>query len=1165
MAIRVAIQHHTAYFYDKHIQLFPQVIRLRPAVHSRTPILAYSLKIKPENHFINWQQDPFGNYLARVVFPDKVKEFVIDVEVIAEMVVINPFDFFLEEYAEKFPFTYNEQLKKELIPYLEIKESGDLLQEFLKTLEQYKDVRTVDFLVAVNQAVNRAVNYNIRLEPGIQTCEETLGKAFGSCRDSGWLLVQILRHFGLAARFVSGYLVQLKADQKALDGPSGPEQDFTDLHAWAEVYVPGAGWIGLDPTSGLFAGEGHIPLACTPDAVSAAAISGFLEPTETKFEYSNQVSRIHEDPRVSKPYTDAQWQAMVDLGFQIENDLQREDVRLTMGGEPTFVSVDDMEAEEWNVSADGAHKRVLGDKLVKQLKEIFGKGGFIHYGQGKWYPGEPLPRWQYSLNWRKDGLPLWQNPDLLADIHKNYGFDHSHAEAFILEVANYLNVNPKNVCPAYEDVFYQLWEEENLPTNIDPLKVNLKDTMERRTMSEKLRMGLNNPTGFALPLQWNHFDQRWLSCAWEFKRQYMFLVPGNSPMGLRLPLKSLPYEVPKQRYVPFERSPFEEVGKLADYHTIVKARYGKPVDETIPEELLNPKAYKIEKSAEDIEKEKYKPVQVKEKEEEIDTFEPIFKVFTIKTALCIEARQGRVYVFMPPCEYLEHYLDVLAAIELTAQKLQIPVVIEGYEPPRDYRTEKLVVTPDPGVIEVNIQPAKNWGEILYNFDHLFEAAKASRLGAEKFMLDGRHIGTGGGNHITIGGVKPADSPILRKPDLLRSLVTYWQNHPGLSYLFSTAFIGTTSQAPRVDEGRLEMLYELEIAFSQIPDNEQVPYWLVDRIFRNLLIDITGNTHRAEFCIDKLYRPDTNAGRLGILELRAFDMPPSKQMCLLQLLLIRALIAMFWQKPYQQKLVRWGTELHDKFLLHHYVREDLKEVIEQLNQFGYGFELSWFEPFFEFRFPMLGKVQVGDIQLVLRTAIEPWNVLGEEMSSVGMARFVDSSVERLEVVVSGFTTERYILLCNGVRVPLRPTGVHGEAVAGIRYKAWNPPSALHPTLQVDAPLVFDIFDTWNGRSIGGCTYYVYHPGGRSYDTYPVNSFESESRRESRFWEDGHTQGKYQPPVPTIITTTQSTYLSNTTQKSVVNHENNQELIYVPSETPINPEYPYTVDLRRVKKK
>ncbi|MBY0578299.1 MAG: transglutaminase family protein [Burkholderiales bacterium] len=1064
MTIRVALNHKTRYRYDKPVQLDPHVFRLRPAVHSRTPIESYSLRILPEKHFINWQQDPFGNYLARVVFPEKTSELVIEVDLVADMTVINPFDFFVEAYAENYPFAYDNPLRKELGPYLEAEEPGPLLKKFLSEVDR-SPTPIVDFLVELNRRLYRQVDYTIRLEAGVQTCEETLSRALGSCRDSGWLLVQVLRHLGLAARFVSGYLVQLTADVKSLDGPSGPEQDFTDLHAWAEVYVPGAGWIGLDATSGLFAGEGHIPLACTADPASAAPVTGgYTGKSRVEFHFDNSVQRIHEDPRVTKPYSEAQWADIEALGHEIDAELDRGDVRLTMGGEPTFVSIDDMESAQWNTAADGEQKRRLAGELVRRLKDAFGPGGMLYCGQGKWYPGEPLPRWQLACFWRKDGVPVWRNPELLADENRDYGVTLEDAEEFMRQLARRLGVSASTIKAGYEDPIHYLLQEGLVPDNLDPLEFDLKDPLERRRLAKLLAGNLGEPVGYALPL--HRRKDAWASSPWTFRRGEMFLVPGDSAMGLRLPLGSLPWVPLKDRDEDLERSLFEEVGPLGDVAGEVARRYNERVEAETPHAAPE---------------------------------------WIPHTALCVEARDGQMHVFLPPTTQLEHYLDLVASIEASAAALSMPVVLEGYQPPRDLRLVRLPVTPDPGVIEVNIHPAASWDELVKNTTTLYEQAYLTRLGTEKFMLDGRHTGTGGGNHITIGGATPADSPALRRPDLLRSLVTYWQHHPALSYLFSGLFIGPTSQAPRVDEARHENLYELDIAFQQMPDGEVPAPWLVDRLLRHLLIDVTGNTHRTEFCIDKLYSPDSDTGRLGLVELRAFEMPPHPRMSLVQMLLLRSLVAWFWKHPYRHELVRWGTSLHDRFMLPHFVRTDMEDVVRDLQRAGYPLQADWFEPFLEFRFPHYGTLSVQNIQLELRMAIEPWHVLGEEAGSSGTARYVDSSVERMQVKVSGMTDSRHILTCNGRRVPLRSTGTQGEFVAGVRYRAWAPPSALHPTIGIHAPLVFDIVDSWNGRSIGGCTYHVAHPGGRNYDAFPVNAFEAEARRVSRFWNHGHTPG------------------------------------------------------------
>ena len=1108
MALKIVISHKTVYKYDRAVSLSPHIFRLRPAPHSRTPIESYSIKIKPENQFLNWQQDPFGNYMARLIFPDKTTELSVDVEIIADLKTINPFDFFVEESAEEYPFEYTETIKKELSPYLEVKEKGKLLQDFLKTID-YTPRKTIYFLIDINRKIYEYLKYNIRLDPGVQSCEESLELKSGSCRDYAWLFVQTLRHLGFGARFVSGYLVQLKSDEKSLDGPSGPEEDFTDLHAWAEVYLPGAGWIGFDATSGLLAGEGHIPLACTPNFESAAPVEGMTDICETEFFFENSVKRIFESPRVTKPYTDKQWKEIYNLGFKVEKELEKGDVRLTMGGEPTFVSIDDMESAEWNTDADGPHKRALAADLTERLYGEFAKGGVLHQAQGKWYPGEPLPRWQYELCWRKDGKPIWHNPKLLAEFSDGFELPENAAFKFLDTLTNYLRISNQYIIPTYEDAFYFLWEQGKLPVDIDPA-TDKDGSLVRKKLNEILENGTSNVVGYVLPL--NNSDGQWYTNSWEFRRQHIFLIPGNSPVGLRLPLDSL-IQKPNSEFPKYEPDNFSKKKKLPSYKRLALARYKDFLNEGI---LQNNHDY------------------------------------FVRTALCAEVRDGKLYLFLPPLDSAEIFLDLIASIELTARDLKIPVVLEGYEPPKDHRLESMKITPDPGVIEVNVYPTTNWKDLTDNTFTIYEQAKQARLGTEKFMLDGKHTGTGGGNHVTLGGTTPADSPLLRKPSLLRSLLTFWQHHPGLSYLFSGSFVGPTSQAPRIDEARLENLYELEIAFSQIPKDGEVPFWLTDRLFRHLLTDLTGNTHRAEFCIDKLYSPDSSSGRLGILELRGFDMPPHPQMSLMQMLLVRTLVAWFWKKPYEHNLVRWGTELHDKFLIEHYVREDIKDIVEQLNKAGYKFKEDWFDPFFEFRFPLHGMVDINNMHIELRAAIEPWNVLGEEMTGGGTARYVDSSLERIQVKVSDFNNDRYVLTCNGVKVQLNSTSVKGEYVAGIRYKAWDPYSALHPTIGVDTPLVFDIVDTWNRRSIGGCTYFVAHPGGRSYDTYPVNSYEAESRRINRFWEFGHTQGEIDPVEETVQD-------DDNSLKSVQEKESSKKFRY--KEIPINFEFPHTLDLRK----
>ncbi len=1082
MSIQVALTHVTDYRYERPVAVSQQLVRLRPAPHCRTSIISYAMRVEPPGHFVHWQQDPQSNYIARLTFPNPVRRLRIEIDLVAEMSVYNPFDFFVDAEAEHVPFSYSDWQRRELQPFLHTDTPSPLFAKYLGSIAMSR-MRTIDFLVALNQRVKNDVGYVIRLDPGVQTPEQTLGLRSGSCRDTTWLLVQLLRHLGIAARFVSGYLIQLTADTKALDGPSGPERDFTDLHAWCEVYIPGAGWIGIDPTSGLLAGEGHIPLACTPEPASAAPLTGAVEECKVEFEHRMEVRRIHESPRVTRPYTDDQWKAISCVGHHVDRELGRLDVRLTMGGEPTFVSIDDRDAAEWNTTALGPTKRVRAADLLWRLRDHYAPTSIVHFGQGKWYPGEQLPRWSLACYWRKDGEPAWRDASLFANETVNYGVSAPDAERFLRALAATLGLSDAHVAPGFEDVLYYLWRERRLPLNVDPLDARLDDELERERLRRVYTAGLGTTVGYALPIARHLGDKPgWRTGPWQLRDGHMFLIPGDSSMGYRLPLDSLPWvseaDYPYLReYDPSEpRTPLPACDAL---------RAPRPARTQSP---LEP------------------PVAHGESARRV-----------VRTSLCTETRNGVLYVFLPPVPDAAAYLELAAAVESTAARLTMPVVLEGYQPPDDPRLESFQITPDPGVIEVNVPPATSWAELEANTTALYEDARASRLTTEKFMLDGRHVGTGGGNHFVVGGQTPSDSPFLRRPDLLRSLVAYWHNHPSLSYLLSGLFIGPTSQAPRLDEARHDSTYEMEIAFRQLPERDAaIPPWLVDRLFRHLLIDVTGNTHRAEFCIDKMYSPDSASGRRGLVEMRAFEMPPHARMSLAQQLLLRSLIARFWHDPYQARLARWGTELHDRFMLPHFVRLDFEDVIEELQRAGFAFDVEWFAPHFEFRFPHVGDVAMRSVQLSLRHALEPWHVLGEEGMTGTTVRYVDSSVERLEVRAAGLTPGRYAVTCNGYEVPLHPTGRNGEYVAGVRYRAWQPAAALHPTIPVHAPLTFDVVDTWLERSLGGCEYHVAHPGGRNYERFPVNSYEAESRRLSRFSRIGHTPGTWHAarPRPTM---------------------------------------------------
>jgi uncharacterized protein (DUF2126 family)/transglutaminase-like putative cysteine protease len=1081
MAIRIALHHRTEYRFDREVRLAPHAVRLCPAPHCRTRVTGYSLSVEPAGHFLNWQQDPQGNHVARLVFPEPARSLVLEVDLVAELVAINAFDFFLEPQVERFPFAYDPLLAAELAPYLATPAATGgpavegFVADFRRTGSAAAAGRTIDLLVALNQAVHDRVGYVIRMEPGVQTPEDTLRWGTGSCRDSAWLLVALARRLGLAARFCSGYLVQLVPDQKPLEGPAGPAADFTDLHAWAEVYLPGAGWVGFDPTSGLLAAEGHIPLAATPDPASAAPVSGAVDACQTEFGFEMRVSRLAESPRTTRPFTGEQWERILAVGDAVDAALAAGDVRLTMGGEPTYVSIDDCDAAEWNTAALGHGKRRQAGDLARRLLDRLAPGGVLLEGQGKWYPGEPLPRWTLDLVWRSDGEPIWRRRDLLAadpPPEPEEDADAGEADAGADDESTLPLVDPiaaaaRAAAATAAGGFLRRLAEA---LGLDPALVIAAHEVAAASPLDTRPIDTETPVAFVLPVL--RFCAGgvvcWRSSLWPMPGGRVPLIPGDSPAGLRLPMGSLPWP----------------------------------------------------------------------SEAELAAGEGI-----VRTALVVESRRGRLHVFLPPLDPRPEearelqdagpaagdWLELVAAIDRVAAETATPVVLEGYPPPHDERLGRLHVTPDPGVIEVNVPPTGSWRELVALRETLAEEARASRLCAEKFELDGLHTGTGGGDHVVLGGKAVIDSPFLRRPQLLAGMVAYFNHHPSLSYLFAGRFIGPTSQAPRIDEARHESLYELEIAMRQLavaagespesggagdslpaPPPVCVLPWLTDRVFRNILTDLTGNTHRAEFCIDKLWSPDSAGGRRGLLELRGFEMAPHVRMGLLAQLVVRALVAWLWREPYRGGLIRWGTALHDRFMLPHFLMQDFTLVVDELRRAGFGFEREWFESFAEFRFPRLGEVTHDGVRLELRTALEPWHVLGEQSAGGATARMVDSSLERVEVKAAGLVPGRHAIACNGRRVPLVPTGVPGEFVAGVRFRAWQPADCLHPTIPVHSPLVFDVVDLWSGRSLGGCTWHVVHPGGRSFDTRPVNALEAESRRVARFFATGHTPGPFASP-------------------------------------------------------
>ena len=1077
--MRVVVQHRSRYVYPRPALLGPQTIRLRPADHTRARVESYTLTISPE-HRVHWQRDPHGNHVARVTFKagQMIDELAIAVELAIDVRPINPFDFLVDDRAKQVPFTYGDD--SELASFLDLSDPayrmGRRTTELLKELPARGDI--VSVLVAIVAAVRARVAYVIRDEPGIWTPEETLVAGRGSCRDSAVLLVALLRQRGIAARFASGYLVQLADEGMLPDEPRGVSRDVVDLHAWAEAYVPGAGWIGLDGTSGLFTGEGHIPLACTASPGQAAPLAGTSDVAATSVEFSTAIGRIGHEPRPTTPYTEDVWRELLAAGDRADAVITRAGLELTVGGEPTYVARgEEQSRDEWNGGAIGPDKWTRGRELARRLRDRLAPGGVILHRTGKQYPGESLPRWALDVIGRRDGTAIW--PD-------RTGIATPDAKRFGEALASALGVRAE-LHAAYEDPWNAIAVEAALPPGIDPTLAD--DREERRRLARVLDRGLGAPAGYVLPLARDQVARErsigsageavakrdgWRTDRWELRRGHLFLVPGDSPIGLRLPLASLVDVPPQPEWADAPRLPdprVQDAIAIADPAPAIRAG--------------------------------------------------------IRTAVALEVRDGELWVFLPPVTRFADFCELVGAIDRARTATELAVQLEGYAPPPSRDAYRFAVTPDPGVLEVNLPPLASAREAAELHQAVFDEALASGLTSERYLLDGRAAGSGGGNHITLGGPNAERSPWLARPALLASLVTFAQHHPSLAYLFTGLFVGPTSQAPRVDEARHDALYELELALPRLFADPAPPAWQVDQLLRNLLVDVAGSTHRAEISIDKLYDPHAPFGKQGLVELRAFEMPPHPRMAAAQVVLARALVAAFATAPYQHALVRWGSELHDRFLLPYYLWRDFADVLDHLGRHGAPLPSDAFAPFVELRCPLAGALAVGDARIEIRNALEPWHVLGEEATRTGTARYVDSSMERVEIRTRGLDPERYAIVVGGAELPLRAAAERDVQVGGVRFRAWCPPHALHPHLGIHHPLRVDVIDTWAKRGVAAAAYHVWHPEGRAFDAPPLTRVEAAARRAQRFTLEGP------PPWPVQA-------------RRVEPH----------------PEQPYTLDLRRI---
>lgn len=1037
MTTRVALSHHVGYVFDRQIDTATLWLRLRPAPHTAAQLEAYSIKVHVQQPWLTWVRDPFENHLGRLDLPEPFSRISFDVEFIAVLDPVNPFDFFVEPLANDFPFEYPDQLRKELAPYLHQESCGPAFTDWLNELDRSPRY-LVEFLTHMKDHVCENLTMQSAAEAKPIDLDVVIQQGGGSSRDLAWVLTQSLRAIGLAARFTSGYLISLATDENG-DISEDDTGDNARLHAWSEVFLPGAGWIGLDPSLGIFTAENHVPLASAPDPFRTVPLVGIDQQRVESYQNEIRLRRL-KPISPAMPVSETHWRDIAATGRFIDASLNAKQIGLCSSAEVNFVSAVNAGAPEWTNQTLGEDKLRVAYALLNRLRTKWASSGAVHLCQGEHIQGEKTARWRLSCCYRGDDRPVWRNSELLECGQNAFRCATSlDARQLAATLAGNLGLSKEFVIPAHEDRLHQLSNNPML-SNYLPSGDELRDPLQREHLANQLSATQAAPAGYVLPLRWDSCAEAWTSGVWKFRREGLYLLPGDFSLGFRLPLHSLAKHTTEPDDIATEPSPFEEKSLLPEVYGEISARQidlGPAMEET---------------AIADRGRSGLAP----------------------RTAICVESREGVLHVFLPPIHYVEHYVDLVGAIESAAESLGLPIVLEGYEPPQDRRLKRFVIEPDNGLLRLFLPAASSWQEQ----SELYETAYAE---ADEVGLDCEHGGRrddvrqrpNSYTTLTLGGPTPSASPFLNQPQILRSLIAYWQKHPSLSYFFSGTLIGPSGNAPRPDEGRDDALYELGIALERFP-KDSYPPWMPDRLLRHLLADASGNMHCAETRVDQLYAPERQSRRQGQIMLRSFDMPSHHRLASLQALLVRALIAHFGRQPYTKPLIAWHSALHDRFMLPQVLWDNLGTILCELGESGFPLQHDWFAPLLEMNFPSLGSVQIGDIMLELRRAHEPWPLLAEEVAGGGMARFIDVANERIQVRVSGMAPDRYLVACNQELVPLHPGAIQGDYVAGVRYKVCQPPSTLHPTVAPITSLVFDLIDTWTGRAIGGCTYHPTPP-------------------------------------------------------------------------------------------